>query len=122
MKRITDQELMIRNSVIHALLAALGYLPADGSAANVWEVDRRIKAAVADGTMVHPSLGLYGVSRPYFDLVQKSQKGGRPSLFHSVDSESGNVVDIYAALEGKFEIHVSSGEAVMSTVTDDNLD
>ena len=61
--RITDNDLKIRHSVLHDVLAVLGYVPNDSSIRTIMEVQRRVSDAVARGDMVIDSEGHYRITR-----------------------------------------------------------
>jgi len=67
MTRLTDEDLKIRHSTVHFLLAALGYIPDDSSASTIWEVQRRVKEAVAAGRIAIDSEGHYRITNEYAD-------------------------------------------------------
>jgi hypothetical protein len=66
MSRITDEDLEIRHSVLHAVLAALGYVPDDASASTIWQVQQCVNTAVAAGRMQINSRGHYTLTREYY--------------------------------------------------------
>jgi hypothetical protein len=66
-KRITDEDLKMRHAVMHAMLAALGYISDDASIATAMEVQRRFDDAVANGRMALNGRGHYTVTREYYD-------------------------------------------------------
>jgi hypothetical protein len=69
--RLTDDELKIRHSTLHVVLAALGYVNDDSSKSTIMDVQRRFNAAVAEGRMAKDGEGQYRLTREYYDRQVK---------------------------------------------------
>jgi hypothetical protein len=67
MQRLTDDDLKIRHSTIHVLMAALGFVTDDASCGTIWQVQSRIQKAVDEGRLIKLGTGEYQISREYFD-------------------------------------------------------
>jgi hypothetical protein len=67
---ITDDDLQIRHTTLHLVLAALGYISDDSSHATIRQVQARFDEAVAGGRMVRNS-GHYAVTRAYYEQQKK---------------------------------------------------
>jgi hypothetical protein len=67
--RITDDDLKIRHTTVHVLLAALGCIPDDSSPSTIWKVQRWVNKAVAAGRMAIDSEGHYRITREFKELM-----------------------------------------------------
>ena len=72
--RLTDEDLKIRHSTLHFVLAALGYIDDDSSASTIWRVQERVKKAVDAGYMAIDSQGHYRVTREYAERQTKRNR------------------------------------------------
>jgi hypothetical protein len=67
MKRITDENLGLRRSVIDVLLAALGCVDDDSSKATCMKIQGWLDKAIEEGRMTKDGRGHYRIVREYFD-------------------------------------------------------
>ena len=75
--RLTEQDLKIRHSTLHIVLAALGYVDDDSSASTIWRLQRRVNKAVAAGRIAIDSRGHYRITREFYD--RQVQRNGAQS-------------------------------------------
>jgi len=76
--RITADDLKIRHTTLHLVLAALGYISDDSSKATIMDVQRRFDEAVAAGRMANDGNGHYRVTQAYKDRqVQRNREQSR---------------------------------------------
>jgi hypothetical protein len=67
-RRLTDDDLKIRHSALHAWLAVLGFVPDDASKDTCWRIQERALAAIERGDVIRDDTGHYRLSRERYDL------------------------------------------------------
>ena len=76
--RLTEDDLKIRHTTLHILLAALGYVPDDSSPDTIWRVQQRVNKAVEEGKMAIDSRGHYRVTQEWKDeMVRRNREQPR---------------------------------------------
>jgi hypothetical protein len=70
-KRLTDEELKFRHSLMHDVITALEFAANDGSGAVARKIQARFNKAVAAGRMTQISRGVYAITREYHDEMSR---------------------------------------------------